>query len=242
MAEQVAVPAPAAAPPPPPPAAAAPAAPAVAAPVVPVPAPAKPAEAAAPVVPAPEVKPPAPAPVVEPVKPAAPAAPVEIEVKLPDGSSYDPEAIGEFKKFAVAEGFTPKQAQALLDFDTKMGKQLATKVQKATHDRVEALRTKDIETLKADPKFGGAQYDLTVAASKSAMKQFFGEAGSKILVATGLDNHPDIVRGLAIVRKAIAEDTTTPPTNAEAPQAAVKPQSLIQRGAAGYAAMRNKKK
>lgn len=118
----------------------------------------------------------------------------------------------------------------MLDLDRKAGAKLA----EAHKQRVQRLRDQDIATLKADKDFGGANYDATIKASQSSMTQFFGEDGAKILKASGLDNHPSIVKGLARIRKAIAEDTTAPPTTNPAPAGGQRPTSQSQRGAGIY--------
>lgn len=146
--------------------------------------------------------------------------------------------IGDFKKFASDQGFTAAQVEALLKFDTETAKKLSPKMQAQAQqvqaERLEAMRTKDVETLKADKVFGGEKYQATVDASKSAMTQFFGEDGSALLRASGLDNHPAIVKGLARVRAAIGEDKgAAPPGTAPTPKAV--PKSSIARGAGIYA-------
>lgn len=122
----------------------------------------------------------------------------------------------------------------MLAFDTEMAKKLAPKLQQAAQQRLDQMRTKDVETLKADKEYGGVNYDATLKAAQSATAQFFGEEGSKVLKATGLDNHPAIVKGLARLRKAISEDSTKPPLINPAPNGPPKPTSQTQRGAGLY--------
>ncbi len=194
------------------PAAAAAAAPAAAAPAAP-PLPAAPAAAAAPV--AEPAKPAAAAPANPPPAPASTPAPApaaatpaaEIEIKLAEGAKYDPAAIGKFKSIFADEKMTPSQrAQAVIELDREM----AVAQQKRNTEKMEALRKADVEVLKADKEFGGDRYEKTVARSRDAMNlSKHGEAFGKLLVATGLDNHPDAVRFFADLRSKFSEDSTS---------------------------------
>lgn len=227
-------------PPPPPPAAAVAAAvevgkpaAAVAEPIKPVevkPAVAPAAEPAKPAVAAVEAKPAVPGDTKhEAAKPAAEVPPAEIEIKPPEGSHYDAAVIESFKATAKQIGLNSKQAQALLEMDAKAA---ADNAKKFT-ERVQAARSADEAAIKADPEFGGAKYEQTVTAARSAMKQFFGEDASKLLEQAGMDKHPALVKGLARIRKAIAEDPTKPPGSQVVTQSQ-RPQTLVQRGASVY--------
>lgn len=214
MAEAAVPPAPVAVPPPAPAAAPAPVA---AAPVVEPIKPAAPpaavpaAEPVKPAAAAPEVKPPAPDAKPDAAKPATPAAVIEFELKLPEGAKYDAEALGEFKALAKEEGITAKQAEKLFILDQKFAKANAAKAADAIRKQAEEARAADEKVLKADAEFSGkdgAQYDQSVVKARSAMKQLFGEEGSKLLEAVGYDKHPVFAKGLKWFRERIAEDDT----------------------------------
>lgn len=164
--------------------------------------------------------------------------PVEIALKLPEGSAYDPKAIGEFKSIFADEKLTPAQrAQAVIDLNERN----AAGQMKAMKDKQATDRQKDIDTIKADKDFGGTKYEATVKAAESSMKQFFGEKGSAVLKAFGIENHPDIVIPLAKLRAAIREDTTNTPNNNPVPPAKVPPQTGAQKLGSMYDRIQKKK-
>lgn len=51
--------------------------------------------------------------------------------------------------------------------------------------------------VKADPEIGGANYEKTVALSAQGLDKFFTGDFRAYLTATGLGNHPEMVRGFA---------------------------------------------
>jgi 3-oxoacyl-ACP reductase-like protein len=163
------------------------------------PADAKPAPAAAP-----EGKP-APAPAKEDAKPA-PAAAADIELKLPEGAKVDQAVLDGFKSIAKAEGLTSKQAQAIVDFQLKQSAAQMAATNKMIDEALQKERDTHLEQLKTDKDFGGARYDDTVKKALSALKQFGGEEASKDLEARNAQNSPAIVKMLARIRDAIAED------------------------------------
>lgn len=232
-------PAPAAPPPAPPPSAPPPAA--AAAPTTPPPAappPAAPPAAAAPAAAAPQT-PPAPEPKAAPAAPAppttdpakaAPAPVADFELKLPE-NKYDPTAIGELKKVMADDKLTPAQrAQAVIDLNERQ----AAAAAKQFADRAEKMRLEEAAAVKADPVFGGAKYEKTVADARSLLGMVkFGPAASKLLAASGLDNHPDLVRAFAEIRSFLSEDKTrgpgAPPAEVKQPGQGGQTASLIAR-------------
>lgn len=134
---------------------------------------------------------------------AAGTASAELEIKLPEGAKVDEKLLGEFKKKAKEWGFNSKQAQSLVEF--QLASQAAA--EKEFKETFEKQRQADIDALKADKEFGGPKYDATVKAAQNATKRFFGEEGSKLFTELGIDNHPGLVKGLARLNAAIAEDS-----------------------------------
>jgi hypothetical protein len=178
------------------------------------------------------VQPPAPVATPEAAKLATPPAAAEIELKVPEGAKFDPAALDAFKSIVKQEGVTGKQAQALVDFQAAQNAAQA----KAFNEHVQRQRVADLDELKGDKDFGGARYDQTVAGAKSAARQFGGEGLSKLLEASGLDCHPDVVKTFARIRAAIAEDSTAGRLRS-APAGEVKapPRTMQERFAARYA-------
>jgi hypothetical protein len=182
------------------------------------------------------VKPPEPAKTEPPAAKTAPeVAPAAIEIKLPEGAKVDAAVLDGFKTIAKEHGLNSKQAQAMVDFQIKQ--------QVVLQEHMQKQRVADLELVKGDKEFGGAKYDQTVAASKSALKQFGGGDVSTLLEQSGLDCHPAVVKMFARIRSALAEDSTAsrlqaPPPDAKPPQ----PKTMTGRIAARYASNVTSKK
>lgn len=159
-------------------------------------APPAPAQTAAPAAQPPASPPP-------PPPPATVRANGDVVIKLPEGAKVNEQRLSAFKSLAQKHGLSSQQAQAIVD------DALASSLedQKSLDATIAKQRQADLEALKADKDFGGAKYDQTVKQAQSAMRQFFGEETAKLFAALGVDNHPALVKGLARIRQAIAEDS-----------------------------------
>jgi hypothetical protein len=181
---------------------------------------------------------------VEPAKEEKPKTPAVLELKLPPGATFDPALLEGFKTLAKEKGFSSEQAQALVDWQAKQIAATQTPEAKAAQAKAEEAawvdfaakqRTADLDALKADKVFGGANTDKTVNDARSALKQFFGEEVSKELTARAMDNNPHFIRGLATIRRLLSEDTTTGRIHTPAPEApAPRPLTLGQQMAATF--------
>lgn len=125
--------------------------------------------------------------------------PAPIEVKLPEGVEAAPELLEALKGAAKDSA----SAQALADAYVKV-QAAAVEKQQADH----AARVKSwAEELKADPEFGGANFDGNVKAAHRAIVRFGDDGLKNFLNGSGLGNEPSLVRAFARIGKAIAEDS-----------------------------------
>lgn len=133
--------------------------------------------------------------------PTIEAAPV-YEFKLPDGAQADAETMDGFKALATELKLPAEKAQAVVD----LGMKLLEKQTAAIQQQWSEQRAGWVGDLKADPDFGGKNFDQTVEGANRVLRQY----GDKALVAEirdlGLDSHPGLVRMLARVARATAED------------------------------------
>lgn len=165
-------------------------------------------------------------------EPAPEAAPVPIELKLPQGAKLDEKLLGEFKTIMGDPKTTvPQKAQALIDLQLRAG----AAQQKSLDEQMKRNRVQDLETLKGDPKYGGAFFDQTRDAARSILsKTASGPAVSKKLEMYGLDCDPDFVKLFAEFRSLVAEDTTSGRMHNAAPEVAQRPQTQTERVAGIY--------
>lgn len=154
----------------------------VAAPAAPAPAaPAAPA-AVAPATPAPAA---APAPA-----PAAPVVPADYTLQLPEGVTFDDATIGEIKAALKQAGATQEQAQAHVAA-------FASSVKTVNDRAAQAARAAGEAALRADPEFGGENFDRTLADAKATVVALGGEDALAELDKTGLGNSPALIKVFA---------------------------------------------
>lgn len=132
------------------------------------------------------------------VVPAPPAKPEEyqITVRVPEGVPVDNTALDGFRAHAHKHGLTQEQAQAMVDFYTQRIDAVRGQIAPAYEQTVEQLRK----------EWGGA-YDRNVALAQRALREM--EGGDELiqtLDATGLGNHPALVKFFAKLGAEMAED------------------------------------
>lgn len=128
-----------------------------------------------------------------------PVVPETYEFKLPEGMTLDEARSAEFSTVAKSLKLTQEQAQQLVDLDVKRAQ-----AQQAAHaDTVKAWA----DELKADKEYGGDNLPATTAACKKVMDTFASPALREYLDATGLGNHPELVKFVAKIGKGLSEDT-----------------------------------
>lgn len=135
---------------------------------------------------------------------AAPKAPEKYEAfKAPAGVELDPKVVTEFEGVAKELGLTQEAAQKLVD-------KLAPVVSKQNAEGVTALAAKASEKWmgqsKADKEFGGDAFDANLATALKAFDAFGTPELKTLLNASGLGNHPELIRWAYRVGKAIAAD------------------------------------
>lgn len=153
---------------------------------------------------------PAAAPAAEPQKqePAAPVVPESYEFKMPDGVTLDKAAADEFTAVAKELKLDQATAQKVADVGAKMAQRQAEQ------------RTAEIaswaEQTKADPEIGGEKLAANLAIAQRAIDRFGGDALKEVLNATGLGNHPVLVKAFLKAGQAISEDGSLPRGTASA--------------------------
>lgn len=146
-------------------------------------------------------------------------APEEYEpFTTPNESPMDQEVLGEFQALAKGLDLSQEQAQSLVDLQARYAvkvQESATKEHKQTIDQWR----KDTER---DPEFGGGKLKETLASAQRVLTRFADKDFSELLNASGLGNHPALVRLLAKVDAVTKDDTLIEGT----PAGKLKPKSL----------------
>ena len=155
-----------------------------------------------------------PAPAEAPAAPA-PAAPVEYKFDVPEGFNANPELLNEFTELAKAEGLKPEAAQKAVGLVVKMQQQ-----QIEQHAATVAGWEKQAKTgLDADGKPlpdhlkipTGEQFAPALAIAKKALDASPPEL-KELLNATGMGNHPAVLRAFYNFGKLMQPDNFVPST------------------------------
>ncbi|HGO4162715.1 TPA: peptidase [Serratia marcescens] len=132
-----------------------------------------------------------------------PEAPEKYEFTPPEGQELDANALAVFEPIAKELGLSQEQAQKLVDIYPQIQQQQAEAWSKQVADWGEQV--------KADKEIGGDKFNASVGAAQRALDQFGNTELREYLNASGLGNHPALVRFCAKVGKAMAEDSFVVP-------------------------------
>jgi hypothetical protein len=144
---------------------------------------------------------------------AALGAPEKYEFKAPEGTAYDSTLLSAFEAGAKDANLPQLAAQKLLD-------SMAPKIAERQIEQVTAIRKEWLDASQADKEFGGDNLQVNLGTAKKALDTFGSPELNKLLVSTGLGNHPEMIRLLYKAGKALSEDTfvagTAPASKASA--------------------------
>lgn len=133
----------------------------------------------------------------------APAADAPYEgLTPPEGfAALDADALTAATPLMRGLGLDAEKAQTFLNDAAPIITGLIDKARDAdaaqTKAQQEALRAEWAETIKADAEFGGAKFSKTVSDAGVFMDRFLDQEGRDLLNASGLGNHPSLVRAFA---------------------------------------------
>lgn len=124
----------------------------------------------------------------------------------PEGVTFNPEVMDEFKTLAKEKNLSQEDAQKFAE--------LGAKAAKAQHDavikQIETAQAQWAESSKTDKEFGGDNLNANLAVAKKAIDAFGTPELTKLLNESGLGNHPEVIRAFYRAGKAISEDKLVP--------------------------------
>jgi hypothetical protein len=124
------------------------------------------------------------------------------DFNLPENFQIDEalleQALPVFKELNLSQD----QAQKLIDLQTKNAEQLVEADQKQWED----TRKGWVKEAKDDKEIGGKDFNANVATARAAVKEFADEGFKEMLNITGVGDHPEMVRFLFRIGKAIEDD------------------------------------
>ena len=126
-------------------------------------------------------------------------APESYEFKAPEGTQFDDAVLGAFSEVAKELNLPQDQAQKVLD---KMAPVIAAR----QAEQFETARNDWAEAAKTDKEFGGEKLTENLGVAKKALDTFATPELRALLDASGLGNHPEVIRVFYRAGKAISED------------------------------------
>jgi hypothetical protein len=133
------------------------------------------------------------------------AVPEKYELKFGEKSPLDPTVDGEkIAAYCKQNGFSNEQAQAYLQSLEDRAQALTARQSEARQRESEAWR----QQVETDKELGGPNLQTTLAHAQRVMDRFAPEGSPlrQFLNESGFGNHPEVVRLIASMGKAMAED------------------------------------
>lgn len=121
---------------------------------------------------------------------------------VPDGFEVDQVAMDAFQPLAKELNLSQENAQKLVDFYNDGAKKSADESQTYYSD----LMTEWQASVRSDKELGGTNFDDSLSAARSALDAFATPELYEIFEATGMGNHPEMVRVFARIGKAVKDD------------------------------------
>ena len=136
----------------------------------------------------------------------APAPQTYAAFNLPDGVTADEALMDDFGAFARRQGWSQEEAQQAIDLHLQALSRHGEARRQSRHRQQEEWTSQ----LKTDREYGGPAFSKNVGVAVRAIERFGTPALKEALDASGLGNHPELVRFCYRVGKAIAEDRFVP--------------------------------
>jgi len=121
---------------------------------------------------------------------------------LPEGVEVDAETLSEAQTLLGDMKLPQEQAQRLVDFYAGKIRQFGA----SQSENWVKLNEQWVSDFKADKEIGGERIQETVEAATRAMDRFGTPGLREALIMTGAGNHPEVIRFVARIGRATAED------------------------------------
>jgi len=126
---------------------------------------------------------------------------IKYDLKFPENVPLDEQDKSEFVELMKKSGFNNEQAQALVDYQSKINAKYAKTVESEHANTIEGWK----KTIKTQY---GADYETKIAAGKKALETYFSPESIALLgdKGSGLGNHPSIAADLIKLGESLMED------------------------------------
>lgn len=130
-------------------------------------------------------------------------APEKYEFKTAEGQQLDAAALEQFEPIARELNLTNEQAQKMVDL---YGTQILPMVQKQQAEAWQKTTEQWAADVKADKEIGGDKLTANIGVAQRALETFGTPDLKEYLNASGLGNHPELIKVFVKVGKAMSED------------------------------------
>lgn len=134
----------------------------------------------------------------EDTKAQEPRVPESYDLKMPEGVELDKDAADEFTSIAKELKLDQASAQKLADVGAKMAQRRVEQHAKLVESWVEQVKT--------DKDIGGDKLEENLGVARKALEAFGTPELRDVLNASGLGNHPEVIRAFVKAGRAISED------------------------------------
>lgn len=131
-------------------------------------------------------------------------APEKYEFAAPEGSELDKEALSQFEPIARELNLNQEQAQKLVDL---YGKEVMPKLIAQQAESWQKQTAEWAVAAKDDKEIGGDKFPANLEKAKQAMDKFANPELRTYLEESGLGNHPELIRLMVNVGRAMSEDS-----------------------------------
>lgn len=144
-----------------------------------------------------------------PVAPVKPVVPEKYDLKLPEGSRLQPARLEKIQALAKEKGLSQEQAQLIVDRENDA----VTDFHARSLEAYAAEEQKWMRAAQDDKEIGGENLKVASEHSKRVLDQFASEELKKELTESRLGNHPELVRLLYRIGKAMHPKGLVTPSN-----------------------------
>lgn len=142
-----------------------------------------------------------------------PVVPESYDLKLPDGSALEASHLETTATFAKELGLSNEHAQKLAERESSIVNEHVDSLMSQHQAQVKQWA----DDVRADKEIGGSHLESSVNAARKVLQRFGNAELTQELEKSGMGNHPEVIRFLSKVGKAMAEDQpgggATPATN-----------------------------
>lgn len=144
----------------------------------------------------------------------ATAAPKEYKLTKPEKSLLSDESVVKIAAFAREHGLTQKQAEAQINRESQVLSEARQAYEAESQAKLAEVQESWIATAQADKEYGGTELPKNVELAKRVLEKYGTPEFKAILEDPkqgGFGNHPELVRVLVRIGRAMSEDQLVAP-------------------------------